>query len=71
MTCGFLSRRWKVSIGISPRTGSSEADLIAQLLHQSPPTSALLIGRAFDAIVCDPRKYAVPGGCSSGRLRVW
>lgn len=40
----------------------SEADLVASLKHEGVPTPGLLIGRAFDAIVCEPFHYQVPGG---------
>lgn len=43
-------------------TWMSESDLLSSLRHEAPPTPALLIGRAFDAIVCDPLRYQVRGG---------
>jgi len=40
----------------------SESDLVATIRKESPPSAAMLIGRAFDSILCDPTRYRVPGG---------
>ena len=40
----------------------SESDLVASIRHESPPTPALLIGRAFDSVLSNPERYQVPGG---------
>lgn len=48
----------------------SEAELLAYIRRETPPTRAMLFGRAFGRILEDPDRYRVPGGYACDGFRV-